>query len=136
MAKFFLATHGHMASGIKSSLDILLGNTDTLTVFDAYLDTDTVESHTDTFFEKTPADELKVLMSDIYGGSVNQVLAKYSDRDNTCLITGVNLPLVLELLLNGDSLDKNRIRSAVREAKNMLQIVELDQVEVVEEDFF
>ena len=38
MTKFFLSSHGHLASGLASSLDILLGGHDKVTVFDAYVD--------------------------------------------------------------------------------------------------
>ena len=38
MTKFFLSSHGHLASGLASSLDILLGGHDRVTVFDAYVD--------------------------------------------------------------------------------------------------
>ena len=37
MTKFFLSSHGHLASGLASSLDILLGGHDKVTVFDACL---------------------------------------------------------------------------------------------------
>ena len=37
MTKIFLATHGRMASGMKSSIDLLMGSSEALTVFDAYL---------------------------------------------------------------------------------------------------
>ena len=43
MVKFFLSSHGHLASGIKSSINILLGNSDRLTVFDAYVDEKSLE---------------------------------------------------------------------------------------------
>lgn len=38
MLKIFLSSHGHFASGMKSSLDILMGASDNVTVFDAYVD--------------------------------------------------------------------------------------------------
>lgn len=38
MTKFFLSSHGRLASGIGSSLDILLGGHDRLTCFDSYID--------------------------------------------------------------------------------------------------
>ena len=38
MLKIFLSSHGSMASGMQSSLKILMGECENLTVFDAYLD--------------------------------------------------------------------------------------------------
>ena len=52
MVKFLLASHGKMASGMKMSLNILLGNSDNVTVYDAYVDdsniTEVFEQYLDT----------------------------------------------------------------------------------------
>lgn len=53
MLKIFLSSHGHFASGLKSSLDILIGNSDVVTVFDAYIDEKTVQEQLELFYEKT-----------------------------------------------------------------------------------
>lgn len=45
MTKFFLSSHGHLASGLASSLDILLGGHDKVTVFDAYVDEKSLMMH-------------------------------------------------------------------------------------------
>lgn len=47
MLKIFLSSHGRFASGIRSSCEILLGAQQNLTVFDAYVDNDTVQEHLD-----------------------------------------------------------------------------------------
>ena len=44
MLKIFLSSHGSMASGMQSSLKILMGECENLTVFDAYLDESCVHS--------------------------------------------------------------------------------------------
>ena len=38
MRKYFISSHGKLASGFKSSIDVLLGQSNNVTVFDAYLD--------------------------------------------------------------------------------------------------
>mgnify|MGYP000756435829 FL=1 len=43
MLKIFLSSHGSMASGMQSSLKILMGECENLTVFDAYLDESCVQ---------------------------------------------------------------------------------------------
>ena len=50
MTKFFLSSHGHLASGLASSLDILLGGHDRVTVFDAYVDEKSLNDALDAFF--------------------------------------------------------------------------------------
>lgn len=51
MLKIFLSSHGSMASGMQSSLKILMGECENLTVFDAYLDESCVQDHLDAFYE-------------------------------------------------------------------------------------
>ena len=90
MLKIFLSSHGRFASGIRSSCEILLGAQQNLTVFDAYVDNDTVQEHLDDFYKTVSAEDQVLLCSDLYGGSVNQSMypydkmtALYSAYDNT-----------------------------------------------------
>lgn len=72
MTKFFLSSHGHLASGLASSLDILLGGHDKVTVFDAYVDEKSLNDALDAFFQTVGEDDQVILLSDMYGGSVNK----------------------------------------------------------------
>ena len=51
MLKLFLSSHGHMASGMKSSIEIFCGQNNNLTVFDAYVDEKNVSEQLDAFYE-------------------------------------------------------------------------------------
>lgn len=77
MLKIFLSSHGRFASGIRSSCEILLGAQQNLTVFDAYVDNDTVQEHLDDFYKTVSAEDQVLLCSDLYGGSVNQSMYPY-----------------------------------------------------------
>lgn len=135
MLKIFLATHGHMASGIKSSLDILLGNTNRLSHFDAYVDEQNVQEKLDEFYASVSAQDEVILLSDLYGGSVNSVMFTYLEKPNTRLIAGVNLPLVLELMLK-ESISDTELEHLVSSSREMLRIVRLDSEEASTDDFF
>ena len=103
MTKFFLSSHGHLASGLASSLDILLGGHDRVTVFDAYVDEKSLNDALDAFFQTVGEKDQVILLSDMYGGSVNSTMYTYLDRPNTTLVAGVNLALVIGLtILEGD----------------------------------
>lgn len=136
--KIFLSTHGHMASGMKSSLDILIGNTDVITVFDAHLpnETTTVQEAVEAFFDTCEPEEVKLLLSDLYGGSVNQVLALYTDRPNTYLISGVNLGLLLELAVVPQEYGKEELLAKIESSREGMKLVELNTEETREESFF
>lgn len=78
MLRLFLSSHGHLASGMKSSVEILSGANDRLTVFDAYVNEENVKDVLDNYFASVvkPEDQV-ILLSDLYGGSVNQVMYLY-----------------------------------------------------------
>lgn len=138
MLRLFLSSHGHLASGMKSSVEILSGANDRLTVFDAYVNEENVKDVLDHYFETVvkPEDEV-ILLSDLYGGSVNQVMYLYLNRPHTTLIAGVNLALVLELSVR-ESVTKEELQKLVEQSRTMLRIVEpeADTASDEQEDFF
>lgn len=138
MLRLFLSSHGHLASGMKSSVEILSGSNDRLTVFDAYVNEENVKDVLDHYFETVvkPEDEV-ILLSDLYGGSVNQVMYLYLDRPNVSLVAGVNLALVLELAVR-ESVTKEELQKLVEQSRTMLRIVEpeADTASDEQEDFF
>ena len=94
MLKFFISSHGHFASGIYSSLEILMGPNSRVTVFDAYVNQDSVQEHLDAFYENVAEDDQVLLLSDLYGGSVKPATIKeqmaQSDIDGA-LVGGASL---------------------------------------------
>ncbi len=135
MLKIFLSSHGHFASGIKSSLDILCGATDNITVFDAYVDEQNIKDCLDEFYENVSDDDQVLLLSDLYGGSVNQQMALYLDRSNTFLVAGVNLACVLELSLK-ETITNDELLATVKQSQEMLRVVDLQSEELTEDEFF
>lgn len=138
MLKLFISSHGHFASGIKSSVEILMGPNDRITVFDAYINQDSVNEHLDAFYKTVGPQDDVILLSDLYGGSVNSVMYTYLTKPNTRLIAGVNLALVLELAVKEEISDEE-LAALVEQSRTMLRVVELEKVqeeEASEEDFF
>jgi Phosphotransferase system, mannose/fructose-specific component IIA len=134
MLKILFISHGKLASGMKNSVDILVGNSDKLTIFDAYLDDNNVKNIIESFYSTVNKDDQVILLSDLYGGSVNQVMYLFLDRPNTMLVAGVNLALVLELAIK-DSVTKFELEEIIEQSKSMLRLVKPD-IEVTEEEFF
>ena len=137
MLKLFLSSHGHMASGVKSSVEILCGSNNNLTVFDAYVDQQCVKDVLDEFYKTVTDNDQVILLSDLYGGSVNQQMYLYLDKPNTTLVAGVNLALVLELTTR-ESITNDELNELVEQSRQMLRIVEKETTEETEEqdDFF
>ena len=138
MLKIFISSHGHFARGMKSSIEILTGPKQNVTVFDAYIDQETVQEHLDAFYETVTAEDQVLLISDLYGGSVNSVMYTYLTKPNTTLIAGANLALVLELAIR-EEIDPADLSELVEQSRSMMRIVEFDagdQDTTEQDDFF
>lgn len=136
MLRLFLASHGSIASGIKSSVNILLGKSGNLTIFDAYLDERNLKDELEEFFQSVPDGDQVILLSDLYGGSVNQVMYSYLTKPNTFLVAGINLALVLDLSLRDKPVTEAELRDIICQSKEALQLVELTPTITKEDDFF
>lgn len=138
MRKILIGTHGYMASGIKSSINILLGASDNITAIDAYVDESSIKTHMDDFFSSVNAEDYVIMLSDIYGGSVNQEMFKYLNRPNTYLITGINLALVIEIAIAQDlPISETELIDLVDQCKESMTFVKYDGLPASEpEDFF
>lgn len=138
MLKIFLSSHGRFASGIRNSCEILMGPSDNLTVFDAYLDDTSVQQHLDAFYATVGPEDQVLLCSDLYGGSVNQAMYTYLDRPNTRLVAGVNMSFMMNVLAEEDGLSDARLDEILQESREYLRRVELDNTGTTDgaDDFF
>lgn len=130
--KLFLATHGKMASGMKSSIEILNGRALNLTVFDAYLDKRIVKDEIEVFLSQTADEEVKILLSDIYGGSVCQVMLNYLSMKNVYIITGVNLAILLSLVTYPGEITKPELQKIIESAKLFTCMIDDEEMNRIE----
>lgn len=135
MKKIFLSSHGRMASGMKSSVDILLGNSENITVFDAYIDQRSVTEQLEQFYEAVTDQDQVLLLSDIHCGSVNQAMYSYLNRPDTTVITGINLSLVLELV-SREHITQEELNEIITLSREMLHVVREDSEPENDEDFY
>lgn len=101
-----------------------MGASDNVTVFDAYVDQASVQEKLDAFYAGVSAEDQVLLMSDLIGGSVNQVMMTYLQKPNTTLIGGVNLACVLELSTKTE-VTVEEIEQIVEQSRSMLSVVQL-----------
>ncbi len=123
--KILLASHNHMASGLKSSIEFLAGEQDNLMALDAYVDGQAIDQKIKELFAGFPKETEVLIFTDLLSGSVNQKLFPYRLREHTHLITGMNLPIVLStvLKLSESYLSNEEMRSLVEEARTSLVYV-------------
>ncbi len=99
--KFLIATHGTLASGIKSSLDIIIGATENLFLMQAYVDENkSLEAEILAFVETLGNEDVLIVFTDLLGGSVTNQILQYGLRDKVHVLAGFNLGLIMEILLS------------------------------------
>lgn len=125
MKQILIATHGKMASGIRYTAELIVGKMAEITTIDAYVTPeDNVEKKFEEYFAQHENDRIFVF-TDLMGGSVNQKLLGYSQKENVTLITGTNLPVLMQVMMADDDVTEEEIQEFIDDAREELQVVDL-----------
>lgn len=125
MKQILIAAHGKMASGIRYTLELVVGKMEEITTIDAYVNPeDDVEKMLQEYFSVHKGERI-FAFTDLRGGSVNQKLMQYADRPGVTLITGMNLPVLLQVALAGEDVSDEEIGGFIRAAREELQLISL-----------
>lgn len=132
MKKILIATHATYAAGIRAAAELILGPQPGITTICAYTEGVILEKALEEYFEACMPDEEVVVLTDIYGGSVNQACMKYMERPGVHLLTGVNLALLLQVITMEDM---EELQEAVNEAREQISYVNETMTVSVNDDF-
>lgn len=140
--KLLIATHGYLANGFKSSIEVLVGTSVGIDTINAYTE-EGGEDYTKSitrFLESVGPEDEGVILTDIVGGSVNQKVLQTLHRNepNIFIISGTNLITALAVYLEDRPLTKDVVKEIVDQAK--VQLIELptsfESGSDEEDDFF
>lgn len=135
MKKILIATHGHMASGVKSVAKILLRDDSAITAVDCYVDETDFTPSIETWIDEVAEEDDAVIFTDLLGGSVcNKVASLHPERKGIVHVTGFNLAIVLECLISSDPLSEEYLDSAIEAASTFMQRVQLNEQASESED--
>lgn len=125
MLKILIATHGTFANGVKSALEIILGEKNHVSCLNAFMNEQSLNELIETYFTTISSEDSLIILTDLFGGSVNQTLISALKREKTWLICGFNLALVLEICLLDETsqFDESQICEIVMNAKNEIQLM-------------
>lgn len=125
MKKVLVASHGHLASGIRSSIEILTGMADMVEAVDCYVDDSDFTPRIQAFIDSVGPEDEAIIFTDIYGGSVFQkVVLMEPEKRGIVHVTGMNLGLVIEALLGAELVTADSIKQSVELARATMQVVE------------
>ncbi|VTS86903.1 PTS permease [Enterococcus hirae] len=100
-----LASHGRFASGILDSLELIFGKTHSILALDCYgTETFDLAKSVQQLINDHQGQEL-IIITDLFGGSVNNEFLQYINRPNIYLIAGLNLPLLIEIATKIETAD-------------------------------
>ncbi|BES66453.1 PTS sugar transporter subunit IIA [Gottschalkiaceae bacterium SANA] len=125
MLKILLVSHGRFAEGIKDAAEIIMGKQENLSFINAYTNDVPFEEQLGTYLSSVDlsVDKL-IIVADLFGGSVNQKTMLKVDLDQVILVTGLCLPLLLELLmLSEDNATEESVRKILEVSKEGLLLV-------------
>lgn len=124
MSQFIIATHSYLANGYQSSLKFFDSSVNNVQFINAYVDEQTnFTDELSQMLDQMPNEQV-VILTDMPGGSVNREAVNLIKKYHCQVISGINLALVLELVLNADqTLSDETIRLAVSQAQKQLLYV-------------
>ena len=117
-------------------MEFLVGNIVDITCIDAYVDPDeNLIDILENYFSKIDADDEVLVFTDIKGGSVNQKIIQYIMKPNIFLITGFNLPILLELAIMDKKITVENLEEMIDICKNQLELIKIDMKRESDDDF-
>lgn len=138
MKQIIIATHGELAQGFKHALELIAGSMakeimtyslvpgKSATDFMAEIEKNMV-AHPERQF---------IIMGDLYGASIVNAMIRLLDYPNGVLLSGVNLGLALQVLLDGaEVISDEAINEMIAEAQQGIRRIALDHLVLEDEDF-
>lgn len=129
-----LMSHGNLASALIEAAKMVLGDLSNYDAIDMKTE-DTfveVEEKLKNLLEQYK-DKYVIIMTDIYGGTPFNIASKfYRKSDNICLISGMNLDMVLEYF-SSDSDDNKLIDELISVSKDSITLYKKNDNDVYQD---
>ena len=103
MVGILLISHYTLAESLKETVSLIIGKKDNLDTL-SLMKNDKIEDFTEKLLKKVrelDSGEGVLIMADMFGGTPsNASLASFAENDKIGIITGFNLPLVIEAVMH------------------------------------
>lgn len=141
MRKILIASHGCVASGVKSLVKILVRDDSAITAVDCYLDESDPTVAIRSWIDAIEPEDEAVIFTDLLGGSVcNNVTMMKPEERGIIHVTGINVACVLECLLCADPLTVESVDEIITAASKQMVRVAVNEETVQDgeqdDDFF
>lgn len=115
MRQYIIASHGSFSEGIMDSVGMIMGHVHNVTCLTVVPgdSQETVVGKIEELLQSKEENSEVVVLTDVFGGSVTNHFFPYLQTHNIHVITGVNLPLALEILVSDEN---DELQSVILEA--------------------
>lgn len=139
--KVIIATHGTLAEGFKHTLELICGPQDDIRVMNFYCNNASFETEIKQMFTELTDDAQLIVCTDIQFGSVNQIFVKEAIKHrskNIQILSGVNLPLLLEIVTTPGILSQEMISDMIEKSSKQIAHMNLDVLfnQAANDEFF
>lgn len=121
MRKILLAAHGELSASFIKTLHLIAGDTQNVTCFcmTKLKSGEQARKEIKHFLETKKENEDCVILTDLFGGSVSNICINLlSEGEKFHLITGINLPMVLSIVLSEEEDIQDVVKNGIEESKN------------------
>lgn len=103
MDNILLVSHGKMAEGVKSSVEMIIGKQPNLYTISLTEEGDNIQFENDLQERMKTLQGTVLIIADLLGGTpCNVVLKNYMEQSTVSILAGMSLPLVIEAAVNPD----------------------------------
>lgn len=126
MTNIILLSHNLLSKGLKETIKMITGIDNNVYAF-SLMPGDHPSKIYDEVTRICNQSEYVYLLVDIYGGSICNAVLPLTQRENVCLITGMNLPLAIQLLLNPPK-NENELNKIIDESQKGIKRVQIKKI--------
>lgn len=132
MKKLLIVSHGSLAKGIISSAKVILGESvdANFCCLEAGMGIEKFRELLEPMIDSISEADQIIILADLIGGSPYNVtldmLRNKEILDRSIVISGVNLPLALNLLLSEEEITKEEVENISNYAKDGIKIFEVN----------
>ena len=133
MKHIILVSHGQFASGLKSAIGVVMGMADEITALglEEGMDFKTFREKFLEILNQIPKEDEIILLCDIIGGSPftssAELLRQEGFLERSLILTGMNMPVLVQLLLQKDD-------SALEQLKSEVKAISAGTIQIFEEE--
>lgn len=138
MKKILIATHGNLAEGFLSCIELLTGSSQEIQTINAYVDGGDFNNELAKFINNIDGKDQVIVFTDLFSGSVNQrIMNIFLEKEiYAIIISGFNLPILLEICLSTENLTKECLYELIQKSREELKINNLMELDFPKDETF